>query len=63
MLCQSFDKEQPCKEDATMTVFWPGKTTESCERHYQGQLRIAGFMGFALDARPIPMPSEGTKVD
>jgi len=54
MNCNSCDKgDVPCTEQATMTVFWPGKTTESCDRHYQRQLQIAEAMGFPLDARPI----------
>ena len=53
MDCKSNDKDKPCGQPATWTVFWPGRTTESCDRHYQGQQRIAEAMGFALDARPI----------
>jgi hypothetical protein len=61
MNCKSFDKgDVPCPEQATVTVFWPGKTTESCDRHYQGQLRIAAAMGFSLDARPIEKDAEAS---
>jgi hypothetical protein len=59
MLCKSHDRGGvACTDKATWTVFWPGQTTESCDRHYQGQLRVAGAMGFALDARPIPPDPE-----
>lgn len=54
MNCKSFDKgDVPCPEEATVTVFWPGKTTEACPRHHVGMMRIAGAMGFSVDARPI----------
>lgn len=53
MLCKSNNKDGPCKENATVTVFWPGKTTVSCGVHYLGQLRIAEAMGFSLDSRPL----------
>lgn len=56
MLCKAFDKEAPCTAEATFTVFWPGQETVSCDRHHEGQQRIAGFMGFALSSRPIPKP-------
>lgn len=47
-------KSDGCTEDAAMEVFWPGQTTQSCLTHYEGQQRIAGAMGFPLDARPLP---------
>ena len=53
MLCKSYDKEMACRSAATMTVFWPGKTTEACDRHAEGLRRVASAMGFALDIRPI----------
>ena len=51
--CKSKEKGEQCTADATVTVFWPGQTTESCDRHHQGQLNVAQTMGFALDSRPI----------
>lgn len=52
--CKSKEKGgELCAADATFTVFWPGQTTESCDRHFIGQKRIAQTMGFALDARPF----------
>lgn len=53
MQCKSYDKEMACQSEATMTVFWPGKTTEACDRHSEGLRRIGSAMGFALDIRPI----------
>lgn len=51
MNCASFDKEVPCPEKATMTVFWPGKETVACDRHTAGIQRIADAMGFSLATR------------
>jgi hypothetical protein len=54
MDCKSFDKGGvPCPEKATVTVFWPGKTTEACDQHHQGMQRVAAAMGFPLDSRPV----------
>lgn len=64
MLCKSFDKEVPCKEEATLEVFWPGKTTQACVRHEQKMQSIAVFMGFSLASRPLVEPElnpEGSK--
>lgn len=51
--CASKDGETPCPDPAVRTVFWPGKTTVSCDRHFKGQQRIASVMGFTVDSRPI----------
>lgn len=52
--CKSKEKGgELCAADATVTVFWPGQTTESCDRHHQGQQRVAEVMGFTLDSRPM----------
>ncbi len=54
MRCKSFDKgEVPCPEDATVEVFWPGKETIACDRHKEGMVKLAGFMGFAVAVRPL----------
>lgn len=53
MKCKSSDKEGQCEAEATIEVFWPGKTTVACDRHAQGMLRLASVMGFTCDARPI----------
>lgn len=53
MQCKSHDKEVRCPAPATWTVFWPGQTTEACDRHAQGIERVAGAMGFNVDKRPI----------
>lgn len=59
MLCKSFDKgDVPCTEEATLRVFWPGKTTEACVKHEQKMQAIATAMGFALDSRPIEAEAE-----
>lgn len=55
MLCKSSDKgDVACKEEATVTVFWPGKETVACDRHHAGMQRIAEAMGFPLSSRPLP---------
>ena len=51
--CKSVEKGLQCVAAATVTVFWPGQTTQSCDRHFLGQKRIAQVMGFALDSREI----------
>lgn len=52
--CKSNEKDGvQCAADATFTVFWPGQTTESCDRHHRGQLNVAQAMGFEVDSRPI----------
>ncbi len=52
--CQSHEADgDQCVADATVTVFWPGQTTESCDRHFKGQLAVADAMGFRLDSREI----------
>lgn len=54
MSCKSFDAGGvACPEAATVTVFWPGKTTEACDKHHQGMQKVAAVMGFTLDSRPI----------
>lgn len=54
MICKSFDKgEVPCCAEATVTVFWPGKETVACDRHAEGMVKLAGFMGFVLSTRPL----------
>lgn len=54
MKCKSVEeKGVPCPEAATVTVFWPGQTTVSCDRHHQGQQKIASVMGFTLDSSPL----------
>ena len=53
MICKSFDKDVPCTEAATVTVFWPGKETVACGRHHLGMQRLASVMGFTLSVRPI----------
>lgn len=60
MNCASFDKEVPCQEKATLTVFWPGKETVACERHCAGMQRVANAMGFALASRQLPAESSET---
>lgn len=54
MKCKSFDGDwKACEEQATMTIFWPGKTTGACAKHAQEIQTAAKFIGFALDSRPI----------
>jgi hypothetical protein len=53
MQCNSFEKEVRCPDQATVEVFWPGKTTAMCDRHAQGAARVASAMGFNVDMRPI----------
>lgn len=58
--CKSKDGETSCPDPAVRTVFWPGETTVSCDRHFKGQQKIASVMGFALDSRLIPEEVIGT---
>lgn len=54
MKCKSFDKgDVPCEAEATVTVFWPGKTTVACDRHHGSIVQIAEAMGFPVDCRPL----------
>ena len=52
-LCKSEENGKPCEAEATVTVFWPGRTTAACDRHARGMERLAEAMGFQVDKRPI----------
>lgn len=58
MQCKTYEQAVQCPNTATVTVFWPGKTTEACPIHAAKLQRIAEAMGFVLDSRPIEIKSE-----
>jgi hypothetical protein len=49
MLCLS----NLCDQQATFVVYWPGKTTYSCDKHARAQRGIADAMGMGLEIGKI----------
>lgn len=54
-------KQEGCTKEAILEVFWPGKTIDSCAEHALKLTNLAAFMGFAVDARLIPLADETEK--
>ena len=45
----------PCPEDATTLVCWPGQGDKPmCGPHFRQAVKIAEAMGFELHAMPVP---------
>lgn len=55
MQCKQNVKGAQCQNVATVEVFWPGQTTQQCAEHEDALKRLASFMGFSLESRPLPV--------